>query len=170
MPFFRAAPTAYGSSQIRSELQLLAYTTATVTQDLSCVCDLHHSSRQHQIPDPLSKARDRTPILIDTSRIHFHCATTGTPQRNSFQLSVIPLSICEGRRSDSCEQHQEALWWLSALGKTGFYAETISSNSYNSGSSLWASDPWWTMNYFKWSCIHMHTKPSQEGKLANSCL
>ena len=32
------------------ELQLLAY--ATATQDLSCVCDLHHSSRQHWIPNP----------------------------------------------------------------------------------------------------------------------
>ena len=27
--------------------------------DLSCFCDLHHSSWQHQIPSPLSEARDR---------------------------------------------------------------------------------------------------------------
>ena len=27
-------------------LQLLAYTTATATADLSCVCDLHHNSQQ----------------------------------------------------------------------------------------------------------------------------
>ena len=38
---------------VKLELQLAAYTTATVTWDLSCVCDLHHSSRQRQIPDPL---------------------------------------------------------------------------------------------------------------------
>ena len=31
---------------IKLELQLLAYTTATATQDLSRFCDLHHSSRQ----------------------------------------------------------------------------------------------------------------------------
>jgi len=31
---------------IESELQPLAYTTATAMQDLSRVCDLHHSSRQ----------------------------------------------------------------------------------------------------------------------------
>ena len=57
---FRATPTAYGSSQARkqSELQLLAYTIAIATQDLSHICDLHHSSQHHQIPDPLSKARD----------------------------------------------------------------------------------------------------------------
>ena len=47
---FRAAPAAYGSS--------LAYTTATATQDVSLICDLHHSSQPHQIPDRQSKARD----------------------------------------------------------------------------------------------------------------
>ena len=31
------------------ELQLLVYITATATHDLSCVCDLHHSSWQHWI-------------------------------------------------------------------------------------------------------------------------
>ena len=29
---------------VQSELQLPSYATATVTQDLSRVCDLHHSS------------------------------------------------------------------------------------------------------------------------------
>ena len=43
---------------IESELQLPTYTTATATQDPSCVCDLHHSSQQHWILNPLSKARD----------------------------------------------------------------------------------------------------------------
>ena len=38
------------------ELQLLAYTTATARLDLSCVCDLHHSSWQCQILSPLGKA------------------------------------------------------------------------------------------------------------------
>ena len=33
---------------VESELQLLAYDTATSTQDQSHVCDLHHSSGQHQ--------------------------------------------------------------------------------------------------------------------------
>ena len=41
--------------------------------------DLHLSSRQRQIPDPLSEARDRTRILMDPSWIRFHCATVGTP-------------------------------------------------------------------------------------------
>ena len=31
---------------VKSELQLPAYTTATVTPDLSHICELHHSSLQ----------------------------------------------------------------------------------------------------------------------------
>ena len=57
---------------VESELQLLAYATATETQDLSHTCDLHHSSWQCQIANPLSEARDRTYILMDTSQIRFH--------------------------------------------------------------------------------------------------
>ena len=35
--------------EVKSELWLPAYTTATTPPNLCCVCDLHHSSRQHQI-------------------------------------------------------------------------------------------------------------------------
>ena len=53
---------------VKSELQLLAYTTAiaTATLDPSYICDLHHSLWQHQILNPLSHARDRSHILMDT--------------------------------------------------------------------------------------------------------
>ena len=61
------------------EPQLPAYNKAIAIQDLSCVCDLHYSSQQHWILNPLSKAGNRTHILMDTSQIHFRCATTGTP-------------------------------------------------------------------------------------------
>ena len=53
---------------VKLELQLPVYTTATATQDPSHICDLHHSSWQCWIPDPLSKARDRTCILMDLSQ------------------------------------------------------------------------------------------------------
>ena len=46
---------------VEAEVQLLAY--ATATRDPSRICDLHHSSRQHWILDPLNEARDRTHIL-----------------------------------------------------------------------------------------------------------
>ena len=63
---------------VESELQLPAYTTAT--GDPSRVCDLHHSSRQPRILNPLSEARDGTSILMDTGQAHYHWATTGTPE------------------------------------------------------------------------------------------
>ena len=54
---------------VELELQLAAYTTATAMLDPSHICNLHHSSRQNQILNPLREARDRTHILMDTSWI-----------------------------------------------------------------------------------------------------
>ena len=67
---FGAAPTAYEGSRARGRIGAVApaCTTATATWDPSRVCDLQPSSRQRQILNPLSKARDRTYILTDTSR------------------------------------------------------------------------------------------------------
>ena len=64
---------------VKWELQLMAYARATATQDLSCVCDLHHSLQWRWILYPLSKARDLTRNLMVTCQIPFHCATMGTP-------------------------------------------------------------------------------------------
>ena len=64
---------------IELELQLIADTTATVTRDLSHICDLHHGSQQHRIADPLSEARVRTRILMDTCRVCFRCGAMATP-------------------------------------------------------------------------------------------
>ena len=41
---------------VKSELQLQAYSTTTAMP--SCICNLHHSLWQHQVLNPLSKARD----------------------------------------------------------------------------------------------------------------
>ena len=88
------------------EQQLLACTTATATEDPSHIWDLHHSSRQCQIPDQLSEAKDRTCVLMDTSQIRFHFATTGMPPilskgqslpsnctRFSLNISQKPISL-----------------------------------------------------------------------------
>ena len=79
-PLFRAACVAYGGSQAGSELELPlpACTTATATWDPRHVCNLHHSSWQRWLLNPLSQARDQTCILMDTSRARYSWATTGT--------------------------------------------------------------------------------------------
>ena len=76
---------------VELELQLPAYPTTTETQDPSRIFNLHHSSRQCWIPDPLTEARDQTLILMDTSRTLFCCATTGTPY--FFFLNVVFLKF-----------------------------------------------------------------------------
>ena len=55
--------------EVESELQLVAYATVTAMPDLSHVSDIHHSSGQCQILNPLSEARDQTQLLMDTSQV-----------------------------------------------------------------------------------------------------
>ena len=78
--FSGAAPKAHGSS----------YTTATATQDPSRVCDLYHSLRQRQILNPLSKTRDRTRNLMDTSQVLNLLSHKGTPKIH-FLLKITKL-------------------------------------------------------------------------------
>ena len=61
------------------ELQLPAYTTATATSDPSHLCDLHDSSQQCRILNPLNEATDGTWNLMVPSQICFLCATIGSP-------------------------------------------------------------------------------------------
>ena len=65
---FTAAPVAYGSSQPRGLIGAAAevFTIARATPDPSCICDICHGLRQHQILNPESKARDQTLILMDS--------------------------------------------------------------------------------------------------------
>ena len=83
---------------VKSGLQLPAYTTVTAMRDPNCVYHLDHSSRQHWIPNPLSKGRDWTHILMDTSGIRFHCATTGTPSMRFLIETPEPTNCIAGER------------------------------------------------------------------------
>ena len=65
---------------IELELQPLAYARATATPDRILALGLHPSSQQHQILNPLSKARNQTRNPTVPSRICFCCAMTGTPK------------------------------------------------------------------------------------------
>jgi len=50
--------------------------------DPSRICDLHDSSGQHRILNPLSEARDQTLNLMVPSQICFLYATMGTPRND----------------------------------------------------------------------------------------
>ena len=77
---------------VESELQLPAYAAATTKWDLNLLCNLHHSSWQHHILNPLSEAQDQTCILMDTIWIRAHCATMGTPSIYFLGKQDVPVS------------------------------------------------------------------------------
>ena len=56
---------------VKSELQLPAYPTATATGDPSCACDLHPSSQQRWILNPLIEVWDQNLITMDPSQISY---------------------------------------------------------------------------------------------------
>ena len=56
---------------VKSDLELPAYATATAMPDSSRICELHHSSWQCQIFNPLSEARDWTLSHDGNSAFHF---------------------------------------------------------------------------------------------------
>ena len=60
--------------------------------DPSHVPNLHHSSRQCQIVNPLSEARDQSHNLMVPGQIHFHCATMGTPKAANLTVRLNVLS------------------------------------------------------------------------------
>ena len=75
---------------VQLELQLLVYTTATAMQVPSRICDLHHSSGQHWILNPLGEARDQTHVLMDPSGAcgSPHGSTMGTLRQAGEGLST----------------------------------------------------------------------------------
>ena len=75
--------------RVKSERQLPACSTAIAMQDSGCICNLYCS----WIPSALSKARDRTHILMDASQVQFCCATTGTP---FFMVSTLSFFLLLG--------------------------------------------------------------------------
>ena len=73
---------------VKSEPQPPDYTTATATRALSHICNIHHSSQQRLIHNPLSKARDRTHILMKTSWVLNPLSHIGTSYSLEFFIFV----------------------------------------------------------------------------------
>ena len=59
---FRATSMVYGGSQARGQFQALTTDLCHNNVDPTHVCDLHHSSRQCRILNPLSNARGQNPF------------------------------------------------------------------------------------------------------------
>ena len=68
---FRAALAACGGSQAKGRIEAVVTGLHHSHSDAgpSRTCDLHPSTRQRRILNPLSKARDRTYVLMDTSQV-----------------------------------------------------------------------------------------------------
>ena len=131
---------------VELELQLLAHATATATQDLSWVCDLHHSSWQSWILNPLSKTRDRTCILMDASQIRFRWATMGTPRYliffNSFLLKTqVHLPMRWWNRSGTTEKKGRSLWRVSTKILRSWHQSKVRNLVYFAGVQEWIAEP-----------------------------
>ena len=86
-------------------------------------CNLHCSSGQCLILNPLNKARDWTCILTDTSQVRYCWATAGTPawlftqplsQRHTYRVlafSIIPFSLYTESMSFVSVIFQVAPYW-----------------------------------------------------------
>ena len=72
--------------EVKSELQLLAYATATSKQDPSCVCNLHHSSQQCPILNHRTGPRIKAASSWILVGFITHWAVTGTPQTVTFRM------------------------------------------------------------------------------------
>ena len=81
---FWATPAAYGGSQAKGQ---------------RCSCWPTPQLQQRLTLNPLSKARNRTQnLLMVPNRIHFHCATMGTPPYTYFKEET-PGVCCVPRKS-----------------------------------------------------------------------
>ena len=74
---------------VESELQLPAYTQPQEHGIRAASATYTTADDNAGSLNPLSKARDRTYILVDTSQICFHCTTMGTP----FFFFTLPLKF-----------------------------------------------------------------------------
>ena len=82
---------AYGDSQARGRIGAVA--AGLYNRDLSHICDLHCSSRQHWILNPLSEARCQTHILMDASGVCYCWTTMGTSMF-AFKPTIILSLLC----------------------------------------------------------------------------
>ena len=93
---------------VELELQLPGYTIATAMPDPSLIFSLLHSLQQHQIFNPLSKARDGTHILVDTSWV----LKPLSPNGNSRNRLLIPIKTWMDLKGTIMSEKANLKGWL----------------------------------------------------------
>ena len=92
---FRVTPAAYGGSQARGPVWAVADGLPEPQQQQIWVASATYTAAHGNagILNPLSKARDRTWVLMDSSRICFHCTTVRTPKFACFKSGKLKLGL-----------------------------------------------------------------------------
>ena len=84
---FRVTLLAYRSSQARGRIRAPAAVHSHSSSGSSHVCNLHHSSRQCRILNPLSEAKKLTQVLMDASQL-----ITTEPQQELLIFKISHIS------------------------------------------------------------------------------
>ena len=97
-------------------------------------CDLHHTRSFN----PLSEARERTPILMDPRRVSYCWATRGTPRQTSDLDFVLILISPDWTVSNRTWVQPQATWLESALKISGIRSSLL---------APWLMNPLGTMRF-----------------------
>ena len=92
---------AYGSSQARVKLELQLPTYATAMQDLSCVCNLHHSSQWVKVGFITTEPQQELPYFSLSNTDFSYCPqppnTLNLKTENEISVMIMrEASILEG--------------------------------------------------------------------------
>ena len=109
--YYRATSTAYCSSQARGQIRIGAAATSLHHSHSNMGSKLSlwptNSSQQRWILNPLSKVRDQTWVLTDTSWVCHHWAAMGIPPPLYFLSSSLPNCLPQGLHS-SCTRWEDS--------------------------------------------------------------
>ena len=122
---------------------------------LSRVFDLHHSSWQHWILNPLSKARDPTGNLTLPSRIHFRCATTGPPSLHTSSSARGPQRLTDM----DCTSEAPWTFGLQLGSTTGVAGRNLQSRRSMIGITVIWLNPFWKATLLSGSSLYVAPSP-----------
>ena len=142
-------------------------------RDLSHVCYLHQSSWKCQILNQMSKARDRTCILVDTSGVHNQLSHNGNSLVLIFDGLLLLLSYSAVHQtvqsklvhfllsSATIQKSWTSLWFISAVQK--FTSETITVSNMTAAIGL-------ANQQMQWFTYHRPNHSAKEFGINGTCI